>query len=306
MKLGSGVGNLATALNNTRAEAREIDWNGLREEGLKYLQAMSGHLWTDYQLHDPGVTILELLCHAITDLNARLSQDIGDILAKKNTETASKQFFSPREILTINPVTINDYRKLLIDLPGVKNAWLVPVTESRPSLYYDQDNSALLYDYASGAQRITLKGLYRVLIEKDEDVTDEEQLKKAVIERLHAHRNLCEDFVEVTILAEETISIYSDIEIDENADPDEVLGKIYYDLANFISPRVKQYSLKRMLQKGKTIEEIFNGPQLENGFIDDDELGKGEKRKELHASDSDPDYYGPSGSEGCQKSLYGQ
>lgn len=285
MKLGSGVGNLATALNNTRAEAREIDWNGLREEGLKYLQAMSGHLWTDYQLHDPGVTILELLCHAITDLNARLSQDIGDILAKKNTETASKQFFSPREILTINPVTINDYRKLLIDLPGVKNAWLVPVTESRPSLYYDQDNSALLYDYASGAQRITLKGLYRVLIEKDEDVTDEEQLKKAVIERLHAHRNLCEDFVEVTILAEETISIYSDIEIDENADPDEVLGKIYYDLANFISPRVKQYSLKRMLQKGKTIEEIFNGPQLENGFIDDDELGKGEKRKELHASD---------------------
>ena len=279
------MGILATTLNNTRAEARVIDWNGLREEGLKHLQAMAGHIWTDYQVHDPGVTILELLCYAITDLNARLSQDIGDILAKNSTETASKQFFSPREILTINPVTINDYRKLLIDLPGVKNAWLFPVTESRPSLYYDQDNSALLYDYVSGAQRITLKGLYRVFIEKDEDVTDDNQLKTAVIERLHAHRNLCEDFVEITILAEETISIFSDIEIDENADPDEVMGKIYYALANFISPRVKQYSLKRMLQKGKTIEEIFTGPQLENGFIDDDGLGKGEKRKELHASD---------------------
>ena len=75
--------------------------------------------------------------------------------------------------MTINPVTINDYRKLLIDLPGVKNAWLLPVTENRPTLYYDQDNSTLLYDYAPGAHRVALKGLWRVFIEKEEDVTDE-------------------------------------------------------------------------------------------------------------------------------------
>ena len=143
----------------------------------------------------------------------------------------------------------------------------------------------MLYDYAPGAQRVVLKGLYRVFIEKDEDVLDEDQLKKAVLAKLHAHRNLCEDFVEVQIMDVETISVFSDIEIEENADASEVMGKIYHDLAEFISPKVKQYSLKRMLQKGKTIEEIFNGPQLENGFIDDEELGTGEKRKELHASD---------------------
>lgn len=283
MKTGSGVGNLATTLN--AAHAREVDWHGLREEGFKHLQAVAGHIWTDYGAHDPGVTILELLCYAVIDLNERLSQNIGDILAANRTDTEGRQFFSPREILTINPVTVNDYRKLLIDLPGVKNARLFPVTENRPALYYDQDNSALLYDYAPGAQRVALKGLYRVFIEKDEDVTDENDLKKAVMERLHAHRNLCEDFAEVNIMAEETVSVFSDIEIEENADADEVMGKIYYDLDNFISPRVKQYSLKRMMQKGKTIEEIFTGPQLENGFIDDDELGAGEKRKELHASD---------------------
>lgn len=272
------MGNLATTL-------KTIDWNGLREEGLKHLQAMAGHLWTDYQTHDPGVTIFELLCYAIDDLNTRLSQEIGVILAKDSTEDTGRQFFSPREVLTINPVTINDYRKLLIDLPGVKNAWLLPVTENRPTLYYDQDNSALLYDYAPGAHRVVLKGLWRVFIEKDEDVTDESQLKTAVIEKLHAHRNLCEDFVEVNIMATETITIFTDIEITENTDANEVMGKIYHDLAEFISPRVKQYSLKRMLQKGKTIEEIFTGPPLKNGFIDDDELGSGEKRKELHASD---------------------
>lgn len=272
------MGNLATTLNT-------IDWNGLREEGLKHLQAMAGHIWTDFGLHDPGVTILELLCYAITDLNARLGHEIGALLAEEQTEMAGKRFFSPREILTINPVTVNDYRKLLIDLPGVKNAWLLPVSETKPALYYDRDNSTLLYDYAPGAERIVLKGLYRVLIEKDEDVTDEEHLKEAVLTRLHAHRNLGEDFVEVKIMDVETISVFSDIEIEANADPNEVMGKIYFDLAEFISPRVRQYSLKRMLQKGKTIEEIFTGPRLENGFIDDAELGTGEKRKELHASD---------------------
>jgi hypothetical protein len=259
-----------------------VTWETLREEGLKHLRGMSGHLWTDYDIHDPGVTILETLCYAITDLDARLSGNIADILSGDPTE---KQFFSPGEILTINPVTINDYRKLLIDLPGVKNAWLSPAIDVDPVLYYDKDNNALLYDYASGSQRIALNGLYRVYIEKDEDIQDDGELKSRVVEKLYAHRNLCEEFAEINIMEQETISLFSDIRIAANADANEVIAQIYYDLENFISPRVKQYSLKRMLQKGKSIEEIFNGPRLENGFIDDDELGTGVKRKELHTSD---------------------
>lgn len=271
-----------------------INWETLREEGLKHLQAMTGHLWTDYDIHDPGVTIFEILCYAIADLHSRLSQDTINLLADNTKE---KQFFSPREILTMNPVTMNDYRKLLIDIPGVKNAWLFPAIDADPTLYYDKDNNALLYDYASGSQRIALKGLYRVYIEKDGDYTEKDEttneyhtlddieLKRRVEAKLHAYRNLGEEFAEINIMAQETISVFSDIEIAETADANEVIAKIYYDLKNFISPRVKQYSLKRMFQKGKSIEQIFNGPQLENGFIDDDELGSGEKRKELHTSD---------------------
>ena len=33
-------------------------------------------------------------------------------------------FFTAAQILTSRPVTENDYRKLFIDLPNVKNAWL--------------------------------------------------------------------------------------------------------------------------------------------------------------------------------------
>lgn len=262
-----------------------IDWETLREEGLQHLQAMSGHLWTDYNIHDPGVTLLELLCYAITDLNERLSLDIADLVTENTATTTTEHFFSPGSILTVNPVTINDYRKLLIDLPGVKNAWIELITGSEPALYFDQDNNALLYDYASGAQKVSLNGLYRVYIECEENVTDNVALKETVLQKLHDHRNLGEDFVEVNILGNETISVFSDIQIDENADRHEVMAQIYFDLKNFISPRVKQYSLKRMLQKGKSIEELFTGPPLENGFIDDDELGNGKKVKELHTSD---------------------
>lgn len=262
-----------------------IDWEPLREEGLEHLQAISGHLWTDYNIHDPGVTLLELLCYAITDLDQRLSMNIADLVTENTATTTTEHYFSPGSILTVNPVTINDYRKLLIDLSGVKNAWLEPVNGSEPALYYDQDNNVLLYDYATGTQRLSLNGLYRVYIETEQDVIDKVALKEAVLKKLHSHRNLSEDFVEVNIMKTETISVFSDIQITETADANEVMAQIYYDLANAISPRVRQYSIKRMLQKGKTIEEIFTGPLLENGFIDDAELGDGAKIKELHTSD---------------------
>ncbi|HEX3045705.1 MAG TPA: LamG-like jellyroll fold domain-containing protein [Bacillota bacterium] len=283
---------------NSQPINNSVTWDSLREEGLKHLQALSGHIWTDFDVHDPGVTILETLCYAITDLNSRLSRNIADLLADSGALADGRQFFSPREILTINPVTLNDYRKLLIDIPGVRNAWLFPAIDADPTLYYDKDNNALLYDYAPDSERITLNGLYRVYIEKDNDymekdpVTNEPQplddseLQRRVEVKLHAHRNLGEDFVEVNIMEQETISVFTDIQISDDIENfNEVAAQLYYDLKYFISPRVKQYSLKRMFQKGKSIEQIFNGPSLENGFIDEDELGSGEKRKELHTSD---------------------
>ena len=40
-----------------------LDFNGLRQRGIALLQDLSQGRWTDYNLHDPGVTLLELLCY---------------------------------------------------------------------------------------------------------------------------------------------------------------------------------------------------------------------------------------------------
>ena len=53
-----------------------LDFNGLKRKGLKLLQKLSGKAWTDYNLHDPGVTILEVLCYALTDLVYRTEKGL--------------------------------------------------------------------------------------------------------------------------------------------------------------------------------------------------------------------------------------
>ncbi len=103
-----------------------INRQQLFEIGLKYVQQLSSRIWTDYNVHDPGITTLELLCYALTDLSYRASLPIEDLLASENanSENMKKQFFTARQILPNRALTELDYRKLLIDLPGVKNAWL--------------------------------------------------------------------------------------------------------------------------------------------------------------------------------------
>lgn len=102
------------------------DYNFLRREGIKHIEKMGGDLWTDFNTHDPGITLLESLCYAITDLAYRTGFDMKDLLAKPGAgkDAWENIFYTAREILPGNPVTINDYRKLLMDIKGVRNAWI--------------------------------------------------------------------------------------------------------------------------------------------------------------------------------------
>src|SRR5512133_2927947 len=82
----------------------------LRQKGLEYLQQLGSRLWTDYNIHDRGITLLEALSYAITDLGYRTSFDIKDLLAIASPETPEadgqypsdkrQAFFTARNILT--------------------------------------------------------------------------------------------------------------------------------------------------------------------------------------------------------------
>lgn len=297
---------IAKAVPATKA----LDYGLLRAEGLKHIEQMGSALWTDYNAHDPGITILEILCYAITDLAYRTGAPIENLLSSPadNAENFRQQFFSAKEILTSRPVTEIDYRKLFIDIDGVKNAWLLRHHEM---LFLDCREGALagLPPDHSQHRSFLLNGLYDVRIEMDElpeedcdgeNLTDEEKAALAarrleaitkVREVFHRHRNLCEDLASVAMVEEHKVCVCMDVEIQPGANAPEIYTEILYRISQYLSPVVRQYGLSEVLALKKedgssySMDEIFNGPVLHHGFILDKDVVASGLRTVVYTSD---------------------
>ena len=156
----------APLLSTAPLDHPALDYAFLRQEGIRHLERLAGPLWMDFNAHDPGITILEQVCYALTDLAYRVNYELPDLLSKGN-EDPYDSLYSPAQILTSSPVTMTDLRKLVIDVIGVKNAWIEKVEEQRIPLYFDENDRELrLKAMTDAAGPVALKGLYRVLIEK--------------------------------------------------------------------------------------------------------------------------------------------
>ncbi|MDH4473235.1 MAG: hypothetical protein QE487_11560 [Fluviicola sp.] len=274
--------NTSQTISNAPLTEKGMDFQWLRDEGIKHLQRLSGSIWTDYNLHDPGVTILDQLCYALTDLSYRIDYDIDDLLTGKDGNTF-ESLYSPAQILTTNPVTLLDIRKIIIDVPDVKNAWVELATETDPVIYLNPTEKSLRLTNPDETNVVLpLKGLYKVFIEKKNVGGD---VQPAVRKRLMACRNVGEDFAEITVLDSQMIYLNGSIELGEVEDVNAFAANLFLRISRFISPVISFYTLDEMLQKGLQIDEIVDGPLLQHGFIDNDELLKYDRKTELHTSD---------------------
>src|SRR5215467_124626 len=168
-----------TTIPKTIQSPPALDYDLLRAEGLQHIQDLAHAVWTDYNAHDPGITTLEALCYAITELGYRADFDMNDLLTDASGKIVKGQvFFTAKQILTNNPLTIDDYRKLLIDLDGVHNAWLFaddsqkdkkgelqPINEV--PIYANCKEDKLQYEPTNVP--LFLSGLYQVLLDLDDD-----------------------------------------------------------------------------------------------------------------------------------------
>lgn len=262
-----------------------MDFDFLRKEGIEHIQRMAGHLWTDYNAHDPGITILEQFCYAITDLSYRMDYDMKDILAEEGNN-AFKNLYSPATILTTNPVTLDDIRKQIIDIYGVKNAWIEIMPHPQPRLYFNPFDNGHSFTENKQTELLPLKGMYRVLIEPTHtDGVDGSIVLLRVNELLSSKRNLCEDISEVSILNFQDVNVLADLEIGPVDDSEQVLAEVYLRIAQHISPRIKFYSLGELLDKGIALEDIVEGPALTHGFIETEALRMYQRRTVLRSSD---------------------
>ena len=286
------INNQHISIPKKVATKDDLDFHYLRNKGIEYIQELGGSLWTDFNSHDPGITMLEMLCYAITDLGMRIDTPINNLLASENNTTSlHDQFYKASEVFPSKAVTRLDYRKLFIDIDGVRNCWLDKYDKT---VYVDCKNNALSYDEAafpitptSIRKEYNLKGLYRILVDYEDELTDEDKLEieNTIRSKYHENRNLCEDLVEIKEIDEQSVAVCANIEVHPEADEELVHAKIILAIENYFATNVRFYGIKEMLAKGYTTDEIFEGPILEHGFIDIEELKKAELRREVRLSD---------------------
>jgi hypothetical protein len=306
---------------------KHLDYDFLREEGMKHIRDLSGQLWTDHNTHDPGITILEVLSYALTDLAYRTQLPDADLFApdpKARMATGDDNFPTAFTMLSCNPVTELDWRKLLLDIKGVRNAWIFPIEtdkfgenrtnavnvygknqeskfwkndlwETESLVLLDKDNSKLTFANAFQASTdipvrypLSIRGVYKIRLELEQNIEDKEPILTEVRRRLAGHRNLCEDFGDISIVQDDPLTLCGEFELDATAQPDTVMLDIFNRIQAFFSPTIRFYSLREMLEKGRTMEEIYAGRpmQLEaHGFVDTAELEALTLPTEIRVSD---------------------
>ncbi len=162
--------------------------------------------------------------------------------------TSSQFIFYRKEILSINPVSVNDKRKFIIDaMPQINNIWLEPVVA--PDVYGSIFTTVyktivqLPKDHDPEIRNVPDQG------EFENEPANIEALKAEVKGKLIASRNLCEDFEDVTVLKPEFIEITTGILIEQDAAPEEVLAGICLRLEAMVTPTVK-YATEKDLKDG--------------------------------------------------------
>lgn len=245
------------SIETTEALPEGMDYDALRLRGIAYAQNLSGDIWTDYNEHDPGVTLLEHLCYALTDLSYRAGFDVEDILYAEEPpgpDGTDNGFYPPVHILPTAPVTATDYRRLLIDrVRGIRNVWFQPI-----------------HGHNRG-----YRGLFRLriqLVEGAERKQRSREIVREVRDLVMANRNLCEDLQEIIVLDTEFLSIAASIHIAADAFGEKVLAEMLHTLEQTLNPGIRYYSQEELERKGYTKEEIFDGPAPLHGFVREEDL----------------------------------
>ncbi|NQY07941.1 MAG: hypothetical protein HRT71_00290 [Flavobacteriales bacterium] len=250
------------------------NFKGLKKIGLEYVQEYSGNEWTNYNSSDPGITILDQVCYALTELGYCNNFPVRDILTNKDGELEfENQFFTPEQILTTSPITILDYRKYLIDgIEAIENVVFETVNSQISAISYAYrvhlSIDPAIMEGDGNQPAVTDPGDPSV----QQKSTQVNQICQEAFFLLNKSRNLGEIFLMPQPLKSKASNLFGAIEIDQVGNAEKILTAIREGLEEFVFPRVMQNGYQLLSDYGVETNQIFNGPILKNGWINNADL----------------------------------
>ena len=218
-------------------------FNQLKQQALADIVQLAAKRWTDYNLHDPGITLLEQLCFSLTELEYRCDFNIEDLLTPAHGEIDYQALglVAPQHILSCRPTTAEDYRRYLLDcLPQLADIHLL--TDK-------------------------LTGLYRAVAVAADTNQTAEQLKAAIRRCYSARRNLGEQLGEIELLQPLACQPEAKLQIHAAADPVEVVAELYYRCRQLLQQSSERQSYATLLAQGLSYEQLFTGPLTPGGVL---------------------------------------
>ncbi|MBB6458868.1 hypothetical protein [Flammeovirga kamogawensis] len=223
----------------------------LFNKGKTYLSKLQNENWTDHRTHDPGITLLEYLSSSITEMCVRSSANFENYLTYAPYKSA---ILSQKEAFSVLPVTPNDLRKILIDeFIEIENIWVELVSSEMTSF--------------EGQYHLVVKFKPQYLSQIDKDT-----FLSKILNYAQVFRNYCERVNSIEEVKQTNVDVQADLEITTDTSVEEVLANVLFSLSRYFSPSIKIESFEELQKAGKTTSQIFEGPKLKRGFIQEDQL----------------------------------
>lgn len=228
-----------------------LSFYSLRKAAIGYAQAFSGEIWTDFNTHDPGVTILEQLCYGLTELNYRTEFNVEDYLAEPDgyLNLATLALAPPEEVLPCRASTVADYCNLLLDgVEEIDRIWISVLASAQRGLYKIE----LQLTPAERSRCQTQPSRKDKIIDKVSLVYGK-------------HRNLGEDIGEITIVTDKGYQLVADIELSDNVSAEAVLANLYHLCQQWLIGELVIESYEDQIKQGKSLDKILTGPKTLHG-----------------------------------------
>lgn len=222
----------------------------LQEEALKNIQRLAGNIWTDYNMHDPGVTLLDALNYGLLEADYRLGFSLQDYLTREGNDFSPRKhaLYSPSEVFPVSPVTETDYRKLFV-------ANIEDLSDVRVIVHPESGTYDFILDVWSGT-----------------DETRRKQIVKEVYSLYHSHRNLCENVGTVRFLEADILYLCAEIETDDSVEANQLMARIFFEVQEFLRAGIRFRRVDELLAEGMTSDEILDGPEQGRMVVDDASL----------------------------------